>query len=407
MALNDREIAKLETDRRKDLADDQVPGLSLRVTPGGAKTWALRYRVGGGRNGRLRRLTLGRYPTVTIAEARKRANRELRKVDAGEDPAAEKMAQRQGETVGDLAKDYLEKHAKVHKRSWKEDDRILNANILPVWKHRKVAELTRRDVRDLIESVAARGAAIMANRTLALVRKMLNFAIAQDWIEANVASLIQKPGAERSRERVLTDDEIRLVWAAAEAERLGLASLTKLRLVTAQRGGELAALRWTDVDGDWVTIPAAIAKNGRAHRVFLTKTAQDILDALPRLSDELVFPGRSNRQPLGDAKKGGQRIAARVLVTLRKRDPKAQFDFRAHDLRRTAATRMAAAGVPQADIAKVLNHVEGGPRATQVYDRYSYDREKRIALETWERELVRILEDAPQSGRVVPMARAR
>lgn len=185
-----------------------------------------------------------------------------------------------------------------------------------------------------------------------------------------------------------------------------MCALMRLRLVTAQRGGELAAIRWSDIDGDWLNLSADVTKNKRPHRVPLTQTAQDLLATVPRASDEWVFAGRSGKRPLGDAKKAGRRIAARVLTELRNGDPKAErFDFRGHDLRRTAATRLAEAGIAQADIAKVLNHVEGGPRATQVYNRYEYDREKRLALETWERALTRILQSKNNAGNVVPLAK--
>ena len=157
-----------------------------------------------------------------------------------------------------------------------------------------------------------------------------------------------KPGAERSRDRVLTDDEIRIVWAACAMERPAMCTLLRLRLLTAQRGGELAALRWTDLDlqpsddgtdppavGDWLTIPATVTKNKRQHRVYLTTRAKDLLNALPRIDGcDYLFPGRSGNRPLGDAKKAGQRVAARILATLQKDAPTVEtFDFRGHDLR--------------------------------------------------------------------------
>jgi integrase len=330
----------------------------------------------------------------------------MRRVGDGENPAAEKRAARLGETIGDLAKDYLTKHAKVHKRSWRDDERYLDVEILPLWTHIKVKDLSRRDVRALVEGIADRGSPISANRCLALIRKILNFAVQHDWIDANPAALIVKPGAEQSRERVLTDDEIRLVWAACDLERPAMRALMQLRLLTLQRGGELSAIKWTDIDGPWLTLPAANTKNKKAHRVFLTPTATALIEALPQVEDcDYIFPGRSGNTHCGDHKKAGQRIAASVLATLQRDDPTVEgFDFRGHDLRRTAATQMAAAGISQTDIAKVLNHAEGGPKATHVYNRYAYDREKQIALETWDRVLARILEDTP-GGKVLPITK--
>lgn len=183
MKLTDRRVATLRPDptRRREVPDDKVPGLALRVTPSGAKTWTLRYRVEGGRRGRLRRLTLGGYPAVSLAMARKAATTAIGHVATTHtDPAAVKHAARVGETVDDLATEYLARYAKRHKRSWREDARILNADVLPAWRSRKVKEITRREVRELVETIADRGAPVMANRTLALIRTMLNFAIARD-----------------------------------------------------------------------------------------------------------------------------------------------------------------------------------------------------------------------------------
>lgn len=385
---------------RTDFADAAVPGLALRVTPTGAKSWSLRYRFGG----RAHRVTLGTFPSLSLAQARDKARKTLGAVAMGHNPAEAKRSAARGHTVADLARDYIRDHAKVHKRSWEADDRMLNVEVLPHWRSRKVRDLTRRDVRALVEGIAQRGSPISANRCLALIRGMLNFGIRRDWLEANPAALIEKPGAERSRDRVLSDYELRLFWRLLDLERPTMAALMKLRLLTAQRGGELSGLRWTDIEADAFTIPADVAKNGRAHRVPVTVTVAAILASLPRVN-EWVFPGRSDRAPMSDAKKAGQRMQDRMIAAMREHDPVAVLDFRGHDLRRTAATRMAASGIPQAHISRVLNHVDRGPRATAVYQRYDFDREKRVALETWDRELQRILEDHPQTGTVTPFAR--
>lgn len=393
-------VDTITVSQRTDFADATVPGLSLRVTPTGAKSWALRYRVGG----RVRRLTLGTVATLSLADARARARSEWKAIGKGADPATAKRDKTRGHTIADLATDYLA-DAKTRKRSWAQDDRILEADVLPKWRARRAADITRRDVRSLLEAIATR-APIAANRALALVRAMFNFGIRRDWVTSNPAALIEKPGTERSRDRVLTDDEIRRVWHLADMERPTMAAFIQLRLVTAQRGGELAQLRWVDVEADAITIPADVAKNGLTHRVPLTQTAQGIMETIPRGDDSpWVFPGRSPDKPMGDAKKAGQRMQDRMTALAREQDPTARVDFRGHDLRRTAATRMASVGVPQQHISRVLNHVDRGPRATQVYQRYEFDKEKRIALEAWDRELQRILTDQPQTGKVAPFTR--
>ena len=396
--------------------DGETRGLIVTVLPSGRKQFAVRYR----RAGKQKRLLLGEYPAVSLAVARKRARKAQSAIDNGEDPAHDRQAAKAKPTdsVKSLAEDYLKKHARKFKRSADEDERLLDVDVLPKWGERSVRDLTRRDVRALVDGVVDRGAPILANRVLALVRKMLNFAVDHDWIEANPAARITKPTREVSRERVLTDDEIRRLWRVLErfpatAERPApgrkaskgkkddplcpvspaLAALLKIRLLTGQRGGELVRMKWADVDLDagWWTIPATDTKNGEPHRVPLVERAKALIRA-QRTDDEkqeFVFVGRGTS--LRDRAKKAPAAIAKALG----------LDFRGHDLRRTAATRMAAAGVPRDHIAKVLNHVEGGARATRVYDRHSYDTEKRMALAAWDRALIAVLERT-DAGKVVP-----
>ena len=145
--------------------------------------------------GRLRRLTLGSADTLGLAAARTRARTTIREAGDGKDPATEKQQARTAETITDLVTDYIEKHAQRHKRSWKEDRRILNSYVLPAWKHRAIADIARRDVRTLIEDVAER-APVMANRVLSCVRKMFSFAIDRELVEHNPAARLARPGAE-------------------------------------------------------------------------------------------------------------------------------------------------------------------------------------------------------------------
>ena len=365
---------------------------------------------------------------MSLAVARKRARKAQSSIDDGHDPAGERQAEKAArvDIVGTLAADYLAKHARKFKRSADEDERILNVDVLPRWRERSVRELTRRDVRALVERVGER-AAIMANRVLAVVRKMLNFAVDHDWIEANPAARVKKPAPEHSRDRVLSEGELRRLWrvlshlpttadrpAPGRKRATGtsddplcpisapLAALLKVRLLTAQRGGEVARMRWADVDLDagWWTIPGEYTKNGEPHRVPLTTQVVELIRAQHPGDDndlsEFVFTGAGGAMVLHRAKKAPAALARALNI-----------DFRGHDLRRTAATFMAAAGVPREHIGHVLNHVEGGARATRVYDRYAYDREKRIALESWARALGGILEWTQPAGRVLPFSTGR
>jgi hypothetical protein len=253
---------------RYDVPDGRVAGLVLSVLASGLKQWSLRYRT----QGKRRRLILGEFgdfPKLTLSKAREAAEKHRPQIREGADPVAQRAAAKAipVDTVGALAKDYVSKQVQVRHRRRDEEERILNVYILPEWKNRSVRGLTRRDVRALVEAIAERGAPVMANRVLAVIRRMLNFGVRRDWIDANPASLMTNPGAENARDRVLSDDELRALWALLgrfpathekqapgrkrathDADRQpfcpispALAAVQKVRLLTAQRGGEVVA----------------------------------------------------------------------------------------------------------------------------------------------------------------------
>jgi integrase len=433
--LSDQQVRRLRPKSTPvDVRDGLARGLVLQVLPSGRKLWTMRYR----HRGSQRRLILGEYPALSLAKARDAAEDARTEIRNGGDPAGERQAARAvpTDTVAALVKEYKAKYVRVMMRSAAEEERVLDVDVLPTWKDRSVRELTRRDVRALLAPIVDRGSPIMANRVLAIVRRMLNYGVRNDWLEANPASLIEKPGREVSRERVLTDEEIRRLWRLLSrqpttAERAApgrkrskgtaddpicpltpaLAAAIKIRILTAQRGGEVIKMRWQDVDLDagWWTIPAEYAKNGRAHRVPLVPEAIEIIKAqwkgdeeLQKSGDEELYDSEKNDfvfvgtgASVRDRAKKAPSLIARVL----------KIGFRGHDLRRTAATKMAEAGVPRQHISAVLNHVQGGASITRVYDRYSYDAEKRRALETWARKLQSIVEQLA-SGKLLPFGSA-
>src|SRR5262249_28659769 len=159
---------------------------------------------------------IGTYPQLGLADAREKAREVLWRAAKGEDPAAEKKRGRQAETFRDLAERYLDEHAKANKRSWKADRNILYKDLIPRFGSRKAAEISRREIRDLLHAIAER-APIQANRTLEIVRKLFNWAIGEELIENNPCDHIGKPSPENQRTRVLTSDEIRRLWAALDS----------------------------------------------------------------------------------------------------------------------------------------------------------------------------------------------
>ncbi|HJS73854.1 MAG TPA: tyrosine-type recombinase/integrase [Vicinamibacteria bacterium] len=285
-----------------------------------------------------------------------------------------------GATFSELCQEYLARHAKRRKRSWREDERRIRKSLLPALGDRRVRDIRRADLRLLLEAIADRGAGIEANRTLALVRKIFNWGISMDLAEKNPCALLPRPAPERRRSNVLRPVEIRALWQALEEETPEASHALRLMLLTAQRGGEVVAMRWSDVDLDerWWTIPAESAKNSLSHRVPLSEPALAILEErlARRGSSPWVFPSPRRLDRWSGIQKAIQRVRRRAGIELR-----------GHDLRRTAASAMASMGVPRLVIARILNHAESG--VTAVYDRYGYDRESgRLSMrgaDAWKR----------------------
>jgi integrase len=365
--------------------DTLARGLTLRITERGAKSWSVLYY----HRRRLRSLTLGSVDAIGLADARERARDVIRRASKGHDPASEKTADRQAETMTDLAHDFIERYAKRKKKSWRKDEWMLRSKVLPKWGHRAVKDITRRDVRRLVEELAADGAPILANRLCALLSKLFRFALDDELINASPAHAITRPAQERERDRVLSEAEIRKLWKEFDALPAAMAAYFKLRLVLAQRGAEVASMQWADLDiaGGWWTIPSTQSKNRLSHRVPLSPMALDILKALKEQAgaDEFVLAGARGKRQQSEA-------AAEFTVK----------DFRGHDLRRTAATFMTRGGIPRSTVGKILNHVEAG--VTKVYDRNSYDAEKSAALAWWSSRLTGILAD-DKAASVLPFAR--
>lgn len=386
--------------KRFEVFDALVPGLAVRVSASGRKSFTLYYR----HQGRMRRLGLGRYPDVLLEKARKIATQHRGRIYDGADPAGDKQAEQahNEQTVQALYDLYRTNHEKTL-RSWSEVRRIMEREVLPVWRHRRVVDLHRRDIRELVER-KARTAPIQANRLLQRISAMLSFAVDQDWIESNPAWRIKKPGRERSRDRVLTREELRELWAAlheTDAQnddgtpkpRLSqtLNDVFLVMLLTAQRCGEVCQMQWSEVDltTGWWAIPGAVSKNQDPHRVPLTAMALTILKrraSAENADDRYVFSNHRHTCVADRAKK-----AAAILCK-----GGVSFHFRAHDLRRTAASYMGEAGVDRFHIAHVLNHRSvTHSTVTAVYDRYRYDKEKRAALEKWAEVLSGIVEVKP------------
>jgi integrase len=365
-----------------EIWDGTVPGLGLRVTSAGTKSWVLLYRIGG----RARRLTLGRWPGIGLAGARKAAWDARRLVGEGKDPAVLRAAAARDasrDPFENVVAEFIEKYAKPKNRSWRETERLLRRELVPRWRGRPIATLTRGDIGDALDQIVARGAPVIANRTLAALRKLLNWCVERGKMGSSPAAGINAPARVISRDRVLDDGELAAIWWASGDLGWPWAPFLRLLIVTAQRREEVAHMAWPDVSLErrlWI-LPRELTKADRAHEVPLSDLALEIIDGLPRMGDRWVFPARRrvSTNPVSGFSKMKRRLDELSGVT----------DWRLHDIRRTAASGMARLGHPPHVVAAVLNHSPGSTQGiTAVYNRHRYSGEKRVALEAWGRELL-------------------
>lgn len=409
MRFTDKGIAALKVKAdRYEVWEDGKTGLGVRISPKGRKSWTYMYRF----EGAPRRMSLGTYPTLSLANARVKHAKAKADLEKGIDPGAKqlerKRAERAAETVAELVEEYLEKWARPRKRSAAEDERNLRKEVLPLWGGRKAKDIKRRDVIALLDEIVSRGSPIQANRTLAVIRKMFNFAVSRDILDATPVAMVKAPAKENQRDRVLSADEIRTLWRGLETAPMseGVKLVIKLQLVTAQRKGEIvgAALDEFDFEDNVWTIPAERSKNGQAHRVPLSPMALELIRRAQRLADtndlfpsHWLFPSPTVDGPVGRVAVNHALYKTLPAIGLENMTP--------HDLRRTAASNMTAVGINRLVVSKILNHVETG--VTAVYDRHSYDAEKRHALEAWAARLEDIVNGKPATSNVVSLAEAQ
>jgi integrase len=431
--LTDIQIERLpKPDTRREVPDGKITGLYLVVQPSGAKSWALRYRVAGA----PKKFTIGSYPAVGLASARKRAQKALAEVVDGIDPSSQKKAARVAEkaanatadrveaVVNAYVKNYLCKKAKP---SWaKEAERLLRVEIIPKLGKKRLGEITDDNVHKLLKEIAER-APFTANRTFAVFRKLCHWAMTRDGgklIKASPCDGVNAPTEERSRDRVLNDDEIKRAWKSFDAIGWPFGPISKLLLLTGARRDEVASMEWRELDlGQAVwKLPKERTKNKRAHEIPLSAAAMEILNSLPRVEAKrgpdgksrpaLVFSTTGNTAVSGFSRAKAA-IDASIAEELRKEaeargdDPEELNapDWVIHDLRRTVATNLQKLGVKLEVTEAVLNHVSGSRAGiVGVYQRHTWSEEKRQALDAWARRLEAIVSGA--SG-VIELAKAR
>jgi integrase len=355
-----------------------MPGLYFLVQPSGAKSWAVRYRHAG----QTRKFTLGPYPVLDLKAAREAGAKALRVVHEGRDPGREREQVRASmpRSIEAVVTDFVDKHCKRHNRprTIAFTEQLLRSHVLPRWRGRTIESITKRDVIDMLDRLVEDGIPVAANRTLAAVRKLFNWAVARDLIAMSPCAGVKRPAPEQPRDRVLSDNELRRVWHAADQVGGPFGSMVKLLILTGQRRTEVAQMTWDELDLEakvW-KLRRERTKNGIPHEVPLPKQVLAVIESAPRIVGSPYILTTNGRAAACDYNNNTRRLRALLPLDM----PHWQL----HDLRRTVASGMARLGVNLPVIEKCLNHISGSfGGIVSVYQRHDFADEKRAALDAW------------------------
>jgi integrase len=375
-------------------------GFAVRVTKDGARSFVMDYRLGA----KQRRYTIGRWPDWTAMAAVQEARKLRQRIDRGDDPLGERKEARAvaarpepeaEKTVAEMLDEFLSTHVEKRLRRPDHYRSTFERLVKPVIGATPIYSLRRSRIASMLDGIEAENGPAMADQILAYVSSALNWFAARDEDFAPpMLKGLRRRRTKEGRDRTLTDGEICAIWQAAE--RAGaFGAVVRFLLLSGQRRGDVLGMEWSELDRATWTIPAHRYKTGKAHTVELSEAALAIIEAQPR-TGRLVFPGRD-----GGAMRGisSRKQALDVLIT-KANGGKPLLNWTLHDLRRTARSLMARAGV-RAEIAeRVVGHVVGSSVA-RIYDRHLYADEKRAALEALARLIEQILSPAPPN--VVPL----
>ena len=389
-------------EKRTEYFDTQKAelNLGLRVSPAGSKVFFQHFYSPATRT--TKRLTLGRFPALSLSDARKMAAANYSKIAAGRDLVQERrneierqaMEAQKVVTVSDLGEMFLSKHgSKVRHNTRKTYITTISKHINPNFGRDALKDLNRAKVKGYLDKLTKSHPAA-ANYTLVVFKAMLNFGISEDIIQANPLAGLKAPATKQTRERVCSPAELRKIWNAADGLSEPFGTLIKVLILTGQRVTETSRMKWQHVDfetGIWV-IPAENAKNKKAHSLPLPDAVRRLLAGLRPLNghNEYVFQSTYDTgKPVQDTGEKMKQICDSTGIQ----------NITPHDLRRTFATGMAALKVDLPVLKKLLNHTPSASQdiTTAVYNRYQYEDEKREALNRWSKAVLNLNETAPNS----------
>jgi len=339
--------------------DTTKPGLKLLVRPTGIKTFVLYRKI----KGRPERITIGRFPEVTIEQARNQVDLLNAKIASGINPNEEKRGLRSEMALSDLFDRYIERYAKIHKKSWHEDYKQFQ-RYLKNWEKRKLSSIRKAQIQKLHAEIGTNKGRYAANRLLALLHTMFNRAIDWGWDHTNPAHGIKK-FKEKSRDRFLQSDELPKFFAAlSEETSIIVRDYILLSLLTGARRSNLLAMRWDEINFERTTWTIPLTKTGDSHTLPLVPTAVEILKVRQKNNTNkspCVFPGTGVTGHLVETKKPWKRILKKAGIK----------DLRIHDLRRSLGSWQAATGANLSVIGKTLAHKNVS--TTAIYARLNID----------------------------------
>jgi integrase len=374
--------------------DDDLPGFGVRMRAGGSAVFVFQYKLGT----KQRRLTLGTVKALDLAKARATAKDLVAKVRLGGDPAGDKALARirVGETFAAITVQYLAyKSREMRARSHDQIVRHLNVDAKPLHQL-QLEKISRRDIASCVSAIRTGGAPIAANRVRSTLSAFFAWCLAEGLVENN-PTIGTKPGKEVSRERVLDDSELRVIWNALPDDEFG--GILKLLMLTGQRSGELGGLRWSEIDDVSIRLPGERTKNKRAHIIPLSQPVRAILAAQHRHAGRDLIFGR------GAAGFNSWSARKEVLdLRIAEINGRALPPWRIHDLRRSFATHAAELGIQPHIVEQILNHV-GGHKAgvAGTYNRAVYAAEVKTALDRWAAHLIDVVEGS--ASKITPMRR--
>jgi len=350
-----KKLPSPEKGKRAYYYDNKVAGLGLAITPAGRKTFIVYRKIAG----KPERITLGYFPDISINDARAQAHQINADIAQGINPNAQRRAARAEQTLGDCFQQYLDYHAKPHKRSWQQDEAQFQ-RYLQTWAKRKLSSIHKQDVQILHVQLGEQHGHYAANRLLALLHGVFDKAREWGWQHDNPATGIKK-FPEKSRERFLQAEELPCFFAALEAEsNQNLHDYVWLSLLTGARKSNVLSMRWADINFNQSTWFIAQTKNGTAQTIPLLTESIGVLEK--RLAKQItgqafVFPSRSKTGYWMEPKKAWKKLLDRAEIE----------DLRLHDLRRSLGSWQAATGASLSIIGKTLNHKSSA--ATEIYAR--------------------------------------